>query len=439
MEHTPQRGRSLVSEVNDAVVMRNVKLCMNLIYKAAVAPYADRIACLCILLKKPTGADSQHIWNRPKWVEMRLAALDALVSPSAGDITELQALISAVLYDVPAVSAQAAEALMRSGLPAAHQLSEEMDSSEWWTMDGMVRAITALGRFGSYNAGQTLTSVLFGRHPRSSKRLMRRFTSLSALGGITLTALLFAFFLADGNNHLKDIPAMAAFLFFGAIACTLLTAVPLAFTNVIAYQKAQEHNMLDRAATEALIALNDTKTIPDLAEIATGRYPATAKAGACRALAHLLPLLGPEHRGLLDGPSERRVALMLRSTDCDLLLAVLHALEYAGTGQSADPVERFTRRNLTAEVRGITMSRMDTERTQQLDSLAHIQSEAVRILTILMERKQKEEDSTVLLRHSQPATASGSEMLRAANAVSRAEPAEQLLRAAQSDADRERV
>ena len=153
-------------------------------------------------------------------------------------------------------------------------------------------------------------------------------------------------------------------------------------------------------AANTLLKLQLPESVGVLAKAARGKL-ATAKI-AVQALSRLLPALTPEHYGQVGADATPELCALLRYLSFPLVKEnhfiglwqkVLAALEKVGDGRAVGPVERFIKAAPPWELR----------------------EKAEAILPILLERQERENASSTLLRGSSAPQADSSQMLRAAS------------------------
>jgi hypothetical protein len=358
----------------------------------------DAVPALMELLKLPSGW-----WNRRPSVAQcaaREAAVYAIAQIAASD--SLSCVGIALFNPCAGVRAAASKVLYDAGGNAADPLIRMLTWKQNWSVEGMRVLIGLLGGSANRNAGPALARIMFGElpaePPRWSQGVMASITTLTAaeiLGLMTLLALM-------GMDVLAVLPLFLALAVFVAFV-NLFIVVPIRHSR-----HQSERRSLALAACEALRTLGDKKAIPALLTASRRWEPEIASASKASFL-HLLPLLRAEDTEWLQLPVRHRLEELLASSDPQVVLTVLQAMEFVGTGSAANQVSRLQSKGMTPEIR----------------------AEAVRIAPILQERWHQERVSSTLLRASQSPSEPQQELLRPASAA-QATPPEELLRPRQS-------
>lgn len=402
-------GEQLLKHAQKAVRRLDVAECNRITKWAAENPNPAAGPALCTLLQRPRHLKGKQAWKRDTWVDMRVAAIKALRLTS--DRFSAPTLANVLLHDVPVVRTEAQSALQALGASAVVPLLDRIRATTDWPLEGMLTAIETLGFIQDKSAGPTLARMLFGLLPRTPSRWFRAQLWWSmALGAVETACVLpyiAANFPGDGiSTVLLIIPAAPLFVLF-----SVLSAIGVGF--FIRSGKRAEARRLNAAASSALISIKDPRSVPSLVEVATEKYSQSARYGATRALQEVLPVLSADDYGLLNSAVERRLTSMFALHNPPLILAAVRSLEFVGTGQSAGPVERLTRRKAVASEA----------------VFVQIRAEAQRVLPVLLDRKRLEEASSVLLRPSHAAPDTGAALLRPASSLTAyEEPVEHLLR-----------
>lgn len=417
---------AMLAEAIRLVEQNDLDGCLRLAAWAYVQPNASAIPALCTLLQRPQPWNwrqlygtlhRRRLWRREGWIRMRIQAIHAL--ERIGSPEAAISVTNALVYDCPEVRPHAAAALQtlksHSLRPLVSLIRSKTPTD--WPLEGMVAAIDALGGLQNKKAGPTLAHILFGDHPLPASRY-----TLSPIGQAFLLtlcelAILIPILLSNSKDIIDGSGILVAMLFG---CCAMLG--PLTMLNfmlcfpVSVFRQFRQRIALYKAASRALTAIQDKMSIPSLVEIALGTQTPAAQTYARTTLLALLPLVDAGDAGLLTGlgKTERLLTSAFSRHDADppLILAILRALEFIGTGQSAPPVERLVNRRPTSHD-ALTFS--------------EIRTEAERILPILKERQRQEEASSVLLRASNMPPVAPAQLLRPARYLD-AEPEEQLLR-----------
>jgi hypothetical protein len=337
---------------------------------------------------------------------MRIQAIHAL--ERIGGPEAAINVANALMYDCPEVRPHAIAALQTL---RPHSLQPLLNliraASTDLPLEGMVAVIEALSGLQEKNAGPTLAHILFGDMPQPSSHLTRSPLYQALLLSLGELAALSAIFAISSPEWEMNVNVWGLF-------CPLTMVNFFLCFPIHAYRRSRKRLTLFKAASEALIAIQDKRSLPSLIEIALGTQMPAAQPYAYRTLRFLLPLVNASDTGLLTGlgKTERLLTSAFSRFDAPRILAALRALEFIGTGQSAYPVERLVQRRPTSH-----------------DALAfmEIRAEAERILPILQDRQRQEEASSLLLRASTMPPTVPEQLLRPAH-YQDAKSAEQLLR-----------
>ena len=174
-------------------------------------------------------------------------------------------------------------------------------------------------------------------------------------------------------------------------------------------------------AAQALLRQNALEALPELMEYACDK--SLEVSNSCQtALIHLLPLITEQNRNLMPINSEELISKILEARPYLALgSVVLDYLEKFGTGQNCTAVEFYLKRVLAPK-----------HKAEFKAEFAEVYAKAQLVLAILQERHGRNQESELLLRHSTAPNAQPVELLRPA-ADSQTTPAEQLLRASNSE------
>jgi hypothetical protein len=204
------------------------------------------------------------------------------------------------------------------------------------------------------------------------------------------------------------------FLPFGLVILFLITIVsgflPVLLLTIPIYQavNATRHNLVRAVAATSLGKLGLRQSVPTVVAAACGREQRTVGAGPVRkaalaTLPSLLATLTTEDYGQFGSQVVPDLCRLLRQSSDDIVLSALEALGKIGDGQAVDPVERLAR---------------DTKEK----GLLLVQEAAERILPVLRQRQQEENNPRVLLRAAYAPAAPADTLLRPAQGVPEAEP-----------------
>jgi hypothetical protein len=267
-------------------------------------------------------------------------------------------------------------------------------------MHGMLETISTLSQFNQPAVYRTLAHLLSGHLPATSER-WRKYTVGWSVGLGLIAALVVALMVIPLTYQ-----SLPWYEVFNAIPSAMLVILILSATCaapvglVIKHLRNQEAIKVIAAAADAIIRIKDPRYVRMLLNVATGRYPFWSKYGASRALVALLPLPGIAKRGKLSASEEHKLASLLGANRGELILAVVRSLEFVGTGQSINALERFIRHR---------------PGDRDNDDTVTAQTEAERVLPILQERRRQEQAASTLLRSSQVDEDTGERLLRPAS------------------------
>jgi hypothetical protein len=398
----------LFEHVQEAIWRLDIAECARFVSWANDHSSEEVVEPLSILITRPTRRRFRRIWYQHACVEMRAGAIEAL--GRTGLDTAAPALVNALMYDSGKLQELAKSAVVGLGERSLESLAEILRSSRDWTLNGMLETIDALVLLQQSGASPILVSILTSQNPRTPVRWDRSWLNWSVgLGSsLALCIAVTVALLGSAPGLLRDFIDMA-------LAATLVAsaafAVPVGF--VIERLKSNESARIRLAATDAIIKIKDPFSIPDLLYAATGPHRLWARRNSLDALTGILSALTDEHVELFDSATEKRLAGLIGADTNRLTLAVVRALEYVGTGQSAIIVERFVRSNPARAYH---------------ESLATALNEAMRVLPILQERFRQEQAPSTLLRPSQPTEDTGEVLLRPAPEYAENLHVEELLR-----------
>lgn len=355
---------------------------------------SDAIPALMLLLKIP-----HNRWQcrtTSALCEAREAAVHAVAQIGAPDA--LSCVGVALFNPCANVRAAASNVLNGAGQQAADPLIRMLSWKQDWSVEGMRVLLYTLGGSGNFSAGPALARVIFGNLPVPPPRWQRGL--LSTVLKVTAGEMLALMLLMGWYG--VNLSSMSGFLLTMSM---VMSVINLFIVSPIRSSKTRtEQRSLAVAACDALRTLGDKKAIPALMT-ASRRWEPDIAISARSSFLSLLPLLRVEDNEWLQLPVRHRLEELLGSSDPRVILPVLRAMEFVGTGNAASAVTRLQSKGLTPEIR----------------------AEAVRIAPILQERWHQERVSSTLLRASHAPVQPQQELLRPASA-SQATPANELLR-----------
>jgi HEAT repeat protein len=399
----------LFEHVQEAIWRLDIAECVRFVswaneHQSNEHPSDEVVEALSILVTRPTRRRFLRIWYHDATVEMRARAIEAL--GRTGLDTAAPALANSLMYESGKLQMLAKSAVVGLGERSLPSLLEILSTCRDWPLRGMLATIDALALLQHPGATPILISILRSQKPKTPVRWDRSWLKWS-LG----LGLFIAFFLTV-SVALGWLPGdtfgVALFSWFAASA---VWAVPVGL--VMGHLKSRESFNVRLAATDAIVRIKDPFSIPDLLDSATGAYRLWARRNALDALAGVLPALRSEHFGMLEDATERKLLGLISADTNRLTLAVVRALEYIGTGQSAIIVDRFIRSKPAGAYN---------------ETLAAALNEAVRVLPVLQERFEQEQALSTLLRASQPDADTGEQLLRPAAGNASEVQADELLR-----------
>ena len=410
-----------VTELRRAIQSGNLRDTLRLIEAAGEQRSERAVSCLAAILRRKDRWRDRLARNRPMRRRVKLAAIEALQkigSPSAAE-----ALPAGLFNRDEIVTRQTALALVSFGSQATPFLLHSLERRGEWTVPQMRLLITVLKEIGDPRSGPPLARVLLGIQPNDSTRWFRRTFLFPGL--FTLSATMIIVFISwiyewmdsgivgGWGNFLFGlalgiaIGVLVGVLFFLPIFFLILAPLANVWAN-------NERAALAQSAADALIGLQDKRSLPSVIEAA---YKGRRKAqnSARRVLCRLLPLLS-EGDGellppsslhlLLDSISPMRQAFAPQTPD--LLAAVVQSLRHVGPGSAFDAVQKLEQRSDALSVRDACRE----------------------VLPVLQARREKERASSSLLRASAQPSTPENQLLRPASAASETDPNE-LLRPAE--------